>query len=83
MSIFFNWVGVRTWDTIARACDWFDQNIIDGIVNGVGSVSQILSHQVRRLNTGFTGHYASLTVGGLGALVLITRLVMPVMGWSL
>ena len=83
MSKFFNWFGMRTWDTFARACDWFDLNVIDGIVNGVASVSQYFSQQVRRLNSGFTGHYASLTVGGLGALVLLTRIIMPFMGWSL
>lgn len=65
------------------ACDWFDRNIIDGIVNGVASISAVFSSQVRKLNSGFTGHYASLTVGGLGAIVVITRLVFPLMGWSL
>jgi NADH:ubiquinone oxidoreductase subunit 5 (subunit L)/multisubunit Na+/H+ antiporter MnhA subunit len=74
---------MRTWDTVARACDWFDIYIIDGIVNGVASASQFFSSQVRKLNSGFTGHYASLTVGGLGALVVITRIIMPFMGWSL
>ena len=65
------------------ACDWFDRNIIDGIVNGVASITQIFSGQVRKLTSGFTGHYASLTIGGLGALVVITRVVFPLMGWSL
>ena len=83
ISKFFNWFGMRTWDTFAKACDWFDLNIIDGIVNGVASLSQYFSQRVRRLNSGFTGHYASLTVGGLGALVLLTRIIMPFMGWSL
>ena len=36
-----------------------------------------------KVNSVFTGHYASLTVGGLGALVLLTRIIMPFMGWSL
>jgi len=83
MSKFFDWFGMRTWDTVARACDWFDIYIIDGIVNGVASASQFFSSQVRKLNSGFTGHYASLTVGGLGAIIVITRIIMPFMGWSL
>ncbi len=83
MSTLFTWFGLRTWATFARACDWFDIRIIDGIVNGVACVCQFLSQQVRQLNSGFTGHYASLTVGGLGALVLLTRIIMPFMGWSL
>ena len=83
MSKLFDWFGMRTWDTFARACDWFDIYVIDGIVNGVASASQFFSTQVRKLNSGFTGHYASLTVGGLGAIVVITRVRMPFMGWSL
>ena len=83
MSKLFDWFGMRTWDTFARACDWFDIYVIDGIVNGVASASQFFSNQVRKLNSGFTGHYASLTVGGLGAIVVITRVIMPFMGWSL
>ena len=83
MARLFDWFGMRTWDTMAMACDWFDSNIIDGIVNGVASITQILSGQVRKLTSGFTGHYASLTIGGLGALVVVTRVVFPLMGWSL
>ncbi len=82
MARLFDWFGMRTWDTFARACDWFDQNIIDGIVNGVASITQVFSGQGRKLTSGFTGHYASLTIGGLGALVVITRIIMPLMGWS-
>ena len=41
------------------------------------------SNNARNLTTGFTGHYASLTIGGLGAIVVITRLVFPLIGWSL
>jgi len=83
MAKLFDWFGMRTWDTFSFACDWFDRNIIDGVVNGVGSISVFFSNKVRKLNSGFTGHYASLTIGGLGAIVVITRLVFPLMGWSL
>ena len=83
MARLFDWFGMRTWDTFSFACDWFDRNIIDGFVNGVASVSSVFSNQVRKLNSGFTGHYASLTLGGLGAIVVITRFVFPLMGWSL
>ena len=83
MSDLFNWFGKRTWDTFAQISDWFDRNIIDGIVNKIASLSLDFSNNARNLTTGFTGHYASLTVGGLGALVLLTRIVMPLMGWSI
>ena len=83
MSDLFNWFGTRTWDTFSIICDWFDRNVIDGIVNKMASISMHYSNSARNLTTGFTGHYASLTVGGLGALVLLTRIVMPFMGWSI
>ena len=83
MSRLFDWIGMRAWDSFSMACDWFDRNIIDGIVNGIAYLSHNLSQQVRKLTSGFTGHYASLTIGGLGFLVVVTRIVMPVMGWSL
>jgi NADH-quinone oxidoreductase subunit L len=82
MARLFDWVGMRTWDALAMACDWFDRNIIDGIVNGIASITQIFSGQVRKLTSGFTGHYASLTIGGLGALVVVIRVLFPLMGWS-
>ena len=83
MAKLFDWIGMRTWDTFSMACDWFDRNVIDGIVNGIAYLSYNLSQQVRKLTSGFTGHYASLTMGGLGFLVVITRIVMQVMGWSI
>ena len=83
MSDLFNWFGMRTWDTFAQMSDWFDRNIIDGIVNKIASLSMHFSNNARNITTGFTGHYASLTIGGLGALVLLTRVVMPFMGWSI
>jgi len=83
MSDLFNWFGIRTWDTFSIICDWFDRNIIDGVVNKIASISMYFSNNARNLTTGFTGHYASLTIGGLGVLVLLTRIVMPFMGWSI
>ena len=83
MSDLFNWFGTRTWDTFSIVCDWFDRNIIDGIVNKVASLSMDFSNNAKNLTTGFTGHYASMTIGGLGILVIITRIVMPFMGWSI
>ena len=83
MSDLFNWFGMRTWDTLAQISDWFDRNVIDGIVNKVASLSMHFSNNAKNITTGFTGHYASLTIGGLGAIVLLTRIVMPIMGWSI
>ena len=83
MAKLFDWIGMRTWDSFAAVCDWFDRNIIDGLVNYVAYCAQELGSIFRKTTSGFTGHYASLSIGGLGFLVIITRIVMPLMGWSL
>ena len=52
----------------------FDVALVDGIVNGVGKLSRILSAQTRKLQTGQLQHYALSMVIGLvlmiGGLVL-------------
>ena len=47
MSDLFNWFGMRTWDTFAQMSDWFDRNIIDGIVNKIASLSMNFSNSAR------------------------------------
>jgi len=83
MAKLFDWFGMRTWDTFAAICDWFDRRIIDGIVNFMAFAAQEIGEIVRKSTSGFTGHYASLSIGGLGLLVVITRIVLPLMGWSI
>ena len=52
----------------------FDVAVVDGIVNGLGSLTQTLSGQVRRIQTGQAQNYALLMVIGMvltiGGLVL-------------
>ncbi len=52
----------------------FDVAVVDGIVNGLGSLTQTLSGQVRRIHTGQAQNYALLMVIGMvltiGGLVL-------------
>jgi NADH-quinone oxidoreductase subunit L len=51
----------------------FDQGLIDGVVNGLGTVSQSVSQWVRQLQTGFVRSYALMVV--LGAVAILTYLV--------
>ncbi|OYR87284.1 hypothetical protein DJ71_05535, partial [Halorubrum sp. E3] len=48
----------------------FDQGIIDGVVNGVSSVSLFGGSRVRRLQSGVVSQYATLLTLGLVALLL-------------
>ncbi len=55
---------------IARAADKFDQGIIDGVVNGVSSVSLFSGSRIRRIQTGVVTNYAALLTLGLVVLAL-------------
>ena len=52
---------------------WFDQGLIDGIVNGLGSLSQSVSQQLRQVETGFVRSYALMMV--LGIVLILSYLV--------
>ncbi|RAW46552.1 NADH-quinone oxidoreductase subunit L [Halorubrum sp. 48-1-W] len=65
------WIAYRTED-VAGGADVFDQGIIDGVVNGVSSVSLAGGSRVRRIQTGLVSQYAAmLTLGLIALLVLV------------
>ena len=51
--LFYRFGGV-----VANGVMWFDVKIIDGIVNGVGSVTQGAGDSIRRIQTGRVQNYA-------------------------
>jgi NADH-quinone oxidoreductase subunit L len=64
------WLGESVGTGVARVANRFDQGILDGIVNGISSVSLFLGRRVRRLQTGIVTTYAALI-----ALALVVLLV--------
>ncbi|GAA0513474.1 NADH dehydrogenase subunit L [Halorubrum aquaticum] len=64
------WIAYRTED-IAGGADTFDQGIIDGVVNGVSSVSLLGGSRVRRIQTGLVTQYAAMLTLGLIALLVL------------
>jgi NADH-quinone oxidoreductase subunit L len=56
---------------IANAVMWFDVRIIDGIVNGTGSVTQAAGEQVRHIQTGRVQNYALGIAIGLVVMIAI------------
>jgi NADH-quinone oxidoreductase subunit L len=63
---------------VARGAWWFDAHVIDGIVNGVGTVTSFTGREVRRIQTGRVQNYAlgialGLLVVAAGFLVITTR----------
>ncbi|PSP90016.1 NADH-quinone oxidoreductase subunit L [Halobacteriales archaeon QS_4_69_34] len=65
------WLAEGLTARVARAADTFDQGIIDGVVNGTGSVSLLSGSRVRRIQTGVVSNYAALLTLGLVALLVV------------
>ncbi|MFC3478779.1 NADH-quinone oxidoreductase subunit L [Halobacterium litoreum] len=55
---------------VARAADTFDQGVIDGVVNGVSSVSLFSGSRLKRIQDGVVTHYAAMLTLGLIALLV-------------
>jgi NADH-quinone oxidoreductase subunit L len=64
------WIAYRTAD-IAGGADTFDQGIIDGVVNGISSVSLAGGGRIRRIQTGVVSEYAAMLTLGLIALLVV------------
>ncbi|TKX46991.1 NADH-quinone oxidoreductase subunit L [Halorubrum sp. SD690R] len=64
------WLAYRTED-VAGGANVFDQGIIDGVVNGVSSVSLTGGGRIRQLQSGIVSQYAALLTFGLVALLLV------------
>jgi len=68
------WLSARTQD-VAGGADTFDQGVVDGVVNGVSSVSLVGGDRIRRIQTGIVGNYALLLTLGLTALLVVFALL--------
>jgi len=60
---------------LARLADTFDQGVVDGVVNGVSSVSLFVGSRIRRVQTGVVTNYAVLLTLGLTALLVVFGLI--------
>ena len=56
---------------VANAVMWFDVRIIDGVVNGTGSVTQAAGEHVRHLQTGRVQNYALDIAIGLVVIIAV------------
>ncbi len=58
---------------IGRPAAWFDKNIVDGLVNGTGSVTQTVAKKIKGLQSGKVQQYAIYFL--VGALVLAVLVI--------
>ncbi|QSG14661.1 NADH-quinone oxidoreductase subunit L [Halapricum desulfuricans] len=63
------WLATGLTVPVAKAADTFDQSIIDGVVDGISTVSRFAGRGVRRIQTGVVRNYAALLTLGLVLLV--------------
>jgi NADH-quinone oxidoreductase subunit L len=72
------WLATGVTHPIARAMDKFDQGVVDGVVNGISSVSLFGGSRVRRIQSGVVSNYATLLTLGL---VLLLAAFGVMGGW--
>ena len=68
-------VFMRPGQYLTRWLVWFDNRVVDGVVNGVAATIGGLSGRSRRLQTGFTRSYALSMLGGAALVVFALVLV--------
>ncbi|PSP93443.1 NADH-quinone oxidoreductase subunit L [Halobacteriales archaeon QS_4_62_28] len=65
------WLATGVTYPIARAADKFDQGVVDGVVNGISSVSLFTGSRVRRIQTGVVSNYAAFITIALVVLLVV------------
>ncbi|WP_158057410.1 NADH-quinone oxidoreductase subunit L [Halorussus halophilus] len=69
------WLATGLTLPVARAADKFDQGIVDGVVNGVSSVSLFSGSRLKRIQTGVVTNYALLLTTSFVVLLLVIGFV--------
>jgi len=64
------WLAQGVTVRFARAADKFDQGVVDGVVNGISSVSLFVGSRFRRIQSGVVVNYATLMTLSLVLLLL-------------
>ena len=44
---------------IARPAAWFDKNVVDGLINGIGNTTQFISKKIKEMQSGKVQQYAA------------------------
>ncbi|WP_053947724.1 NADH-quinone oxidoreductase subunit L [Halolamina sediminis] len=64
------WIAERVVLPLSKVADTFDQAVVDGIVNGVSSVSLFGGSRIKRIQDGLVTHYAAMLTVGLTVLLV-------------
>ena len=74
------WLAQGVTVPLARAADRFDQGVVDGVVNGISSVSLFTGSRFRRIQSGLVTNYAAMMTLSLVLLLIAFVLAGEVMG---
>ncbi len=74
----YRWVGERVVEGFGFVLQWFDRTIIDGVVNGTGTLTEAIGRRLRVVHTGDLQTYALVILSGVALLFAILALVDPV-----
>ncbi|RLM39126.1 NADH-quinone oxidoreductase subunit L [Haloarcula sp. Atlit-120R] len=72
------WLATGVTYPLARVMNKFDQGVVDGVVNGISSVSLFGGSRIRRIQSGVVSNYATLLTLGL---VLLLAAFGVMGGW--
>jgi NADH-quinone oxidoreductase subunit L len=72
------WLATGVTYPLARVMNKFDQGVVDGVVNGISSVSLFGGSRIRRIQSGVVSNYAALLTLGL---VLLLAAFGVMGGW--
>jgi len=65
------WLATGFTYPISRAADKFDQGVVDGVVNGISSVSLFSGSRIRKIQTGVVSNYAFFITVALVVLLVV------------
>jgi len=65
------WLATGFTYPVARVANTFDQGVIDGLVDAVGTASVVAGERFRKIQTGVVTNYAALLALGLVLLILV------------
>lgn len=75
---FYNAVFLGGYQLLSRVSRWFDENVVDGIVRGVGSMSVVAGDRVRRIQNGILQYYLAVSL----LIVLLLAYLFLFLGWG-
>ena len=67
----YNFIGEKVVYGFSLAVDWFDRNVIDGIVNLISRGLIGSGKRLRKMQTGLVQSYSAVIIGGVVALIVL------------